>query len=84
MTDLDDISVVSGPAEEMLNARQLADYRDQREACLTWLLERGKDPETYDGYAEATVECRGNRMDFFYRWVWLREERYVGAEVVKI
>lgn len=77
MTDLDDLRIVSGPTEERLNERQLVDYRSQREKCLRWLLARGKDPETFDGYALQTVQARGNRLDYFYRWVWDEEGRYV-------
>lgn len=77
MTDLDDIRVVTGPSEEQLNERQFVDYRSQREKCLKWLLSMGKDPEAFEGYAFQTVRARGNRMDYFYRWIWQEEGRYV-------
>lgn len=77
MTDLDDLRVLTEPTEERLNERQLVDYRSQREKCLRWLLARGKDPETFDGYAFQTVRARGCRMDYFYRWVWDEKGRYV-------
>lgn len=77
MTDLDGITVVTEPSEAYLNSRQLEDYRGQRRSCLTWLLNRGKDPELHEGYARSTVSNRGSRMDYFYRWVWQQEDRYV-------
>ena len=77
MTDLDGITVVTEPSEAYLNSRQLEDYRSQRRSCLGWLLKRGKDPEVHDGYAHSTVSNRGSRMDYFYRWVWQQEDRYV-------
>ncbi|MFB6299041.1 MAG: tyrosine-type recombinase/integrase [Halobacteriales archaeon] len=77
MIPLDEITVVSGPSEQMLNQRQVVDYRTERENCLNWLLTLGKNPERAEGYAFQTVKARANRMDMFYRWVWKQEESYV-------
>ncbi|ELY95118.1 XerC/D-like integrase [Natrialba hulunbeirensis JCM 10989] len=77
MTDLDGISVVTEPCEELLNERQLSDYRSQREDCLKWLLTFGKNPDKVNGYAFETVRARAYRMDMFYRWVWEQEGRYL-------
>ncbi|MDS0474687.1 hypothetical protein NDO75_06790 [Natrinema sp. 1APR25-10V2] len=79
MSDLDGITLVTGPAEEYLNERQLTDYRTQRANCLRWLLHFGKDPEHVEGYAFETVRARSSRMDMFYRWIWNTEDRYVAA-----
>ena len=76
MTDLDGITLVPEPTERYLNPRQLQDYRAEREACLTWLLSAGKDPEQYEGYAKSTIQSRAHRMDRFYRWIWGREGGY--------
>lgn len=73
---LDGITLVPEPSEELLNKRQYLDYRSERERCLDWLLTFGKDPETADGYAKATVSNRASRMDQFYRWVWEYEGGY--------
>ncbi|WP_117363674.1 tyrosine-type recombinase/integrase [Natrarchaeobaculum sulfurireducens] len=79
MTDLDEITLVTGPSEATLNERQLVDYRSQRRDCLRWLLHFGKDPDHAEGYAFETVRARASRMDMFYRWVWETEDRYVST-----
>lgn len=80
MTSVDEaitqLALTTEPSEEMLNQRQLQDYRDQREACFRWLLTFGKNPANADGYAFSTVKTRGYRMDLFYRWVWEQEGGY--------
>ncbi|GAB3680496.1 hypothetical protein GCM10028857_03290 [Salinarchaeum chitinilyticum] len=76
MTLPDDVTVVSEPAEEFLNQKQLLDYRSEREDCLSWLLAFGKAPEKGEGYAVGTVNPRASRMDQFYRWVWRSEDGY--------
>ena len=73
---LDGITIVPKPSEKLLNERQYLDYRTEREQCLEWLLNFGKDPKTADGYAKTTVENRSYRMDQFYRWVWEQEGGY--------
>jgi integrase len=76
MTDLEGITVVTERSQEMLNERQLLDYRRQRENCLEWLLIRGLDPEMVEGYARGTVKPRSARMDQFYRWLWNEKDSY--------
>lgn len=73
---LDDLPVVTEPSEDYLNPRQLSDYRNHREDCLTWLLTFGKNPDSAEGYAFQTVKARAYRMDLFYRWVWQQEDGY--------
>jgi site-specific recombinase XerD len=70
VADLEGITVVPEPTEERLGQRQLFEYRDTREQCLSWLLARGKAPDRASGYARSTVKCRAYRIDQFYRWVW--------------
>lgn len=79
MSRLSELSVVPEPSEEVLNKRQIVDYRSQREDCLSWLLDFGKDPERAEGYAFQTVRNRSHRMDMFYRWVWEQEGRYTAS-----
>jgi len=72
----DSITVVTEPAEEYLNPKQLLDYQTEREECLSWLLAFGKNPDKGEGYALGTVKPRAYRMDMFYRWVWKEEGGY--------
>lgn len=76
MSDLDDITVVLSPSERYLSPRQLQDYRAEREACLEWLLTRGKDSDKHEGHALSTIKTRSRRMDRFYRWVWDQNGNY--------
>ncbi|MFB6284122.1 MAG: tyrosine-type recombinase/integrase [Halobacteria archaeon] len=76
MIESSDITVVTQPSKEMLNERQLVDYKHERKECLEWLLTKGKNPDRADGYAETTLESRTYRMDMFYRWVWSEIDRY--------
>jgi len=73
---LEEVTLVPGPSEEMLNERQYIDYRSEREQCIDWLLTFGKNPSTAEGYATTTVSQRAYRMDQFYRWVWEEEDGY--------
>ena len=73
---LDGITVVPEPSAELLNQRQLVDYRSQREQCLEWLVTLEKNPDRADGYAHSIVKNRSHRMDQFYRWVCEQEEGY--------
>ncbi len=66
MTLPDGITVVTEPAEEYLNQKQLVDYRSEREDCLSWLLTFGKNPKKANSYALGTVEPRAYRIDQFY------------------
>lgn len=76
MTVPDEITLVTEPAGEYLNQKQLVDYRSEREECLSWLLTFGKDPKKAEGYALGTVKPRAYRMDQFYRWTWKQEGGY--------
>lgn len=76
MVDLSDVKVVTSKCRQKLNERQLIDYRSQREACLTWLLSVGKNPNQATGYAKGTVAPRAYRMAQFYRWLWDQNDRY--------
>lgn len=79
MSHFSELSIVPEPSADVLNQRQIIDYRSQREDCLEWLLTFGKDPERAEGYAFQTVRNRASRMDAFYRWVWEYEGRYTAS-----
>lgn len=71
-----DARILTEPVCALLSQKQLTDYADHREAFLNWLLTRGKQPDEFVGYAEATVKRTAYDTDAFYRWVWTREEGY--------
>jgi len=73
LSDLRNTTIVPTPSRQLLDERQQTDYAQFRRTWITWLLEQGKDPERFEGYAVSTVEARANRVDQFYRWVWQRE-----------
>ena len=83
MSSIEDITLVTQKSKDVLNERQLEDYRSHRRDCLRWLLQFGKDPQYVEGYAFETVRARSNRMDMFYRWMWEHEERYVAAPTIE-
>jgi integrase len=73
---IEGIVVVPEKAEELLNQRQLTDYRDHRERLIKWILNLGKDPEKAEGYAWDTARQRSYKIDKFYRWIWKQEDGY--------
>jgi len=70
---VEDVVLVSNDAQDVLNPRQEAMYREHRRDLVEWLLELGKDPGKADGYAHSTVKKHMWRLDKFYRWVWEHE-----------
>lgn len=74
--DLDSFPVVTQPSEQRLNEKQLLDYREHREAFISWLLAFGKNPKSAVGYSRATVRRTAYRTDQFNRWVWDQKEAY--------
>lgn len=70
------IPLVTGKARELLNPRQEVVYREFRRDLAEWMLNLGKNPEKAEGYSDATVEMRMNRLDLFFRWVWEQEGQY--------
>jgi site-specific recombinase XerD len=79
MSRFSELPIVPEPSAEILNKRQIVDYRSQREDCLEWLLTFGKNPAEADGYAFETVRNRAYRMDAFYRWVREQEASYTAS-----
>lgn len=74
--DFSGVPLVTEDAANHLNKKQLLDYREHREAFLSWLLVFGKDPESAAGYSRATVRRTAYRIDQFYRRVWSQEGTY--------
>ena len=73
---IEGIVVVPEKSEELLNQRQLTDYRDHRERLIKWILNLGKDPEKAEGYAWDTARQCSYKIDKFYRWIWKQEDGY--------
>ncbi|MFB6227629.1 MAG: tyrosine-type recombinase/integrase [Halobacteriales archaeon] len=73
---IDENWLTTAKSEQRLNPRELEVYREHRRNVLTWMLNKGQNPDVNIGYAEETVENRGYRLDMFYRWVWDVENRY--------
>lgn len=73
---IDETWLTTAKSEKLLNPRQLEMYREHRRDLLTWMLDKGQNPDVNIGYAEETVENRGYRLDMFYRWVWDVEDGY--------
>ena len=59
---------------ELLNEKQIVDYRGWREGFYDWLMYFGKDPEKAEGYSEYTVRDSLYRTGQFWRWVWTDHE----------
>lgn len=70
------IVIISEPARDYLNERQLIAYKSHREDLIKWLSRMGKNPETLEGYAHDTAKNYASILDKFYRWVWEREGGY--------
>ena len=76
VNELEELPVVAETSTEYLNPRQQLDYRNEREACLEWLLTFGKRPDQAGGYALGTLKPGVYRMDRFYWFVWDQEGGY--------
>ena len=67
MDEMKNLPIVTDTSKEYLNQRQLLDYRNERENCLTWLLTFGKRTDEAVGYSSGTIRPTAYRMDRFYR-----------------
>lgn len=74
--EIEGIVLVPEASEQILNHRQLEDYRGFREDLVRWILNLGKDPEKAEGYAWDTARQRSYRIDKFYRWIWRQRDGY--------
>lgn len=71
--------VISKPNRTLLHDftdQAIEDYRANKRDLLTWLLERGKDPFSYDGYAATTIRKTHYKLERTYRWAWKADQRY--------
>lgn len=57
-------------SQSRLTYRQCVRYNQHRKAHLTWLQDKGKNPDRDIGYSASEVTTRATRLDQFYRWVW--------------
>lgn len=71
-----DFEHIPEPAFEHLNPRQGVDYNEHRSDLKEWLRTVGKDPDNRNGYSSAVVSNYANRLDQFYRWVWVEYDGY--------
>lgn len=75
MTDgVESFPLVTEATLELLNQKQIVDYRGWREGVYDWLTYFGKDPKKAEGYSEYTVRDSLYRTDRFWRWVWTEYE----------
>ncbi|MFP9191122.1 tyrosine-type recombinase/integrase [Natrialbaceae archaeon A-CW1-1] len=58
------------------NEKQRIVYDERMEQFETWLLQEGKDPIKYEGYAEQTVSNDLVRLNQFFVWVWNQEGEF--------
>jgi site-specific recombinase XerD len=70
------IVLISGPAREYLNERQLIAYKGHREKFLKWLARMGKDEDDLEGYAHDTAKNYSSITDKFSRWAWSKNDGY--------
>ena len=69
-------SLVPAKNEQCLTDKQRVDYETLRRDFLEWLTACGKDPTSFEGYAEDTVKRTAIRCAKFDRFVWDREGGY--------
>lgn len=70
------IRIIPDSNAEQLNEQQRIDYEDHRWNFITWLRERGKNPEAREGYSDYSTYGTTYRTARFDRWVWGEEGRY--------
>lgn len=75
-TKIDGIPLITKPAEQYLNQRQILDYSEERRDLIKWSLQTGKDEKRGEGYAASTFKPHSYRIDQFYRWIWTEEDSY--------
>lgn len=67
---LQSLKLVSEPTKEVLNKKEVIDYRSQREQRAKWYLRLGKEPVKARGYSPTTLKSRVSNVDRFFRFVW--------------
>ena len=74
--NLEQFPITTQQSRDVLNEKQLVDYRNRRESFIRWLMHLGKDPKMAEGYSRDTVRGTAYRTDQFNRWVWAEENGY--------
>ena len=78
--EYDEIALIPGPTQKLLNARQIEDYKIYQEELVRWLLNIGILPDKAEGYSRHTVDTAAYQIDKFYRHVWTElEDGYTTA-----
>jgi integrase len=67
---VENIKLVTEPAETRLNPREEIAYREHRRQIAEWMVSVGKQPDRAEGFSLTTVRARMYRLDKFYRFVW--------------
>lgn len=73
---VDGIPTATETTVNQLDKRQLLDYRQHRAQYIKWLLNLGKDPQHFQGYAKSSARSRADKHDQFCRWVWSEYDGY--------
>jgi hypothetical protein len=66
---VENIKLVTEPAETRLNPREEIAYREHRRQIAEWMVSVGKQPDRAEGFSLTTVRARMYRLDKFYRFV---------------
>jgi len=67
---LEDLPITTRNDTNYLTDKQLQTWEVKRKGFAKWLLERGKEPKSLEGYAEHTTKDTLYRTDQFARFVW--------------
>jgi len=73
---LHDATIGSEQSEQMVNERELTDYRSDKRDLLDWMFSFGKNPDRPEGDAKSTVSQSIYRVDRLYRWLWAEQDTY--------
>lgn len=72
--DLENLPLTTRDDAEVLRDKQLQTWEVTRRGFANWLLERGKNPKSLEGYSEHTAKDTLYRTDHFARFVWNHNE----------
>lgn len=61
--NLEQFPITTQQSRDVLNEKQLVDYRNRRESFIRWLIHLGKDPKMAEGYSRDTVRGTAYRTD---------------------
>lgn len=70
------ITVIPQSHDDVLNDKELLDYKSNRVSFLSWLLNVGKTPDQGEGYSEYTIYSTAYRTARFDKWVWQEHGKY--------